>query len=145
MADGRLSPADDALDLLVDLERQTPEEVRRQRSSHRLQIQARVVVQPGNSSEMLRFRVQAVTADISAGGCQILSPIPLQVGDIYRLRFDPQDLDLPLLFVRCLRCRLIREDAYEVGFQFFKEIALPDARSAARAEGGLLADATPGG
>jgi len=70
--------------------------------------------------------VEAVTGDISARGCRILSPVPLGVGDVFRLEFTGQVVQLSMLFARCLRCRLIREDAFEVGFEFFNTVALSD-------------------
>jgi hypothetical protein len=55
-----------------------------------------------------------------------LLPLPLLVGDVYRLQFERNTLDLPLTFARCVRCRLVREDAFEVGFAFFSAICLPE-------------------
>ena len=49
---------------------------------------------------------------------------PIGVGDVYRLSFDRSVLDLESLFVRCLRCRLVREDAFEAGFSFFQPVDL---------------------
>ena len=123
---GGLLSSDDAFGVLRDLERNTPEEIRRQRAHFRLAIKAGLVLQPGNVSEMTSFKVKGVTGDISEGGCSALFPIPLRVGDVYRLQLDRQALDLPLMFARCVRCRLIREDAFEAGFAFFAPICLPE-------------------
>lgn len=117
--------SDDAFHLLQDLERNTPNEIRRQRAFFRVAIKAGVTLQPGNASELLRFKVKGVTGDVSEGGCSALLPIAPRVGDTYRLTFDRGVLDLPLTFARCVRCRLVREDAFEVGFAFFSPIALP--------------------
>lgn len=122
--------SDEAHEMLQELERNKTEEIRRQRTHFRLAIKASVVMQAGNASELLSFKVKGVTGDISEGGCSALFPIPTHVGDIYRLQFDREALDLPLTFARCVRCRLIREDAYEAGFAFFKAITLPDNVSA---------------
>ena len=84
------------------------------------------MLQSGNSSELLNYKVQGVTGDISAGGCQAMFPIPIKVGDVYRLTFDAEQLDLPLIFARCLRCRLLQEDAYKASFAFFTTIKLPE-------------------
>jgi hypothetical protein len=129
-----LSDDDAAFELLTELERQTPEEIRRQRTTHRIALRARVLIQPGNASEMLKLKVKGVLGDISSGGCRIVSPLPLRVGDVYRLSFEPEELDLPLTFARCLRCRLVREDVFETGFQFFRPVHLPAAAS--RRDGG---------
>ena len=128
---------DEAFQVLQELERNTPEEIRRQRAHFRSAIKTGVVLQPGNASELLSFKVKGVTGDISEGGCSALFPIPTRVGDVYRLQFDRKTFDLPLTFARCVRCRLIREDAFEAGFAFFSAISLPES-VAATSESSLL-------
>ena len=111
-------------DSLAELERNTASEIRRQRSHERHEIKAKVVVRSGNTSELAKLAIQGMTGDISQQGCRILLPRPLHVGDIYRLAFDDSIFNLPLVFARCIRCRLIREDAYEVGCNFFSPLEL---------------------
>ena len=120
-------PADDALASLADLERNECDSVKQARASTRVRIKSMVIAQPGNSGDRLKSKVQGITGDISSGGCQVLFPIPLRVGDIYWLTFDKNQLDVESVFGRCLRCRLIREDAYEAGFKFFNPIDLSGA------------------
>lgn len=114
-----------AFDLLSELERNTPEEVRRRRTHFRLQIKVKVTLLPGNASERLDFCVQGVSGDISEGGCRALFSLPARVGDVYRLEFDA-DLQLPVTYARCVRCLLLRDDAFEAGFAFFAPISLPE-------------------
>jgi c-di-GMP-binding flagellar brake protein YcgR len=116
----------EASELLHELERNTSDEIRRQRAHFRLTVKVRVTLQPGNATDRLKFKMQGTTGDISEGGCRTLFPLPVQVGDIYRLEFDQSQLDLPLTFARCVRCVLLREDAYEAGFQFFSPISFPE-------------------
>jgi c-di-GMP-binding flagellar brake protein YcgR len=123
---------DEAFEMLQELERSTSDEIRRQRAHFRLAIKTGVVLQPGNASERLSLKLKGVTGDVSEGGCSALFPMPVKVGDVFRLEFDRQALDLPLTFARCVRCRLVREDAFESGFTFFSTIALPET---ARTEG----------
>ncbi len=117
---------DEAFDLLQDLGRNTPDEIRRQRTHFRMAVKLGVTLQPGNASELLRFKVQGTTGDVSEGGLSGLFPIPIGVGDIFRLTFDRSVFDLPMTFARCVRCRVVREDAYEAGFCFFTPISLPE-------------------
>lgn len=112
-------------ELLQSLERQKSDEIARQRIHARIDAKLRVVVKPGNSSELLALKIQGLTADISRGGCRLILPMPLGVGDLYRVEFDSSAHQLPLVFARCLRCRLLREDAFEVGLSFFTQIELP--------------------
>lgn len=114
-------------DLLSELQQSTPEAVKGARAHTRLSIRTKVIVQPANMSQRLSMKVQGVSGDISGGGCQLLLPLPLNVADIYWLTFDRQTLDVPPVYARCMRCRVIREDAFEAGFAFFKPIDLSDA------------------
>lgn len=117
---------DHAFDLLQELEQSTSDEMRRQRTHFRLQVKTQVIIQPGNVSDRLKFKMQGTTGDLSEGGCRVLFPLPVRVGDIYQLEFDRKQLDLPLTFARCVRCQLLREDAFEAGFAFFTPITLPE-------------------
>lgn len=121
---------EDAFAILDDLERNTPDEIRKQRAHFRLSVKAPVIVVPGNASDRAKLKVKGVTGDVSAGGCSALCPIPIPVGDVFRLQFDRKQLDLPTTYARCVRCRVIREDAYECGFAFFSPISLPEAAAA---------------
>jgi len=116
-------------ELLQELERNTPEEIRRQRAHFRIVIKSKVVLLPGNASDATKFKWQGVTGDISQGGCKALFPMPIGVGDVYRLDFHQGPTGLSILFARCIRCREVREDAYEAGFRFFAPVALSDVKT----------------
>ncbi len=116
----------EAIELLNELERNTSDEIRMRRAHFRVQIKAPVTVRPASASELTRFKLQGVTGDLSEGGCLTLFPLPVGVGDVYRLEFDRNVLNLPLTFARCVRCILLREDAYEAGFSFFAPVQLPE-------------------
>lgn len=124
LTDGSLND-NNAFDLLQELEQNKSDEIRRKRAHFRVAVKAKVTLQPANASQMLDFKIQGTTGDLSQGGCQLLFPVPINVGDIYRLQFDRTELDLPLTFARCVRCRLLREDAFEVGVTFFSPVSMP--------------------
>lgn len=126
---------DEAFDIMRELEQNTPDEIRRQRKHFRIAIKSKLILQPGNASDLLNAGVQGITGDVSEGGCSGLFPIAPRVGDIYRLSFDQHELGIPMTFARCVRCRLVREDAFEAGFRFFANIPLPEKVSAAQATG----------
>jgi hypothetical protein len=127
--------AEDAgFELLQELEKNTPDEIVRQRAGYRHPVKASVTLQSGNASELLDYKIQGVTGDISTGGVSALFPMPVRVGDVYRLEFDRRELDLPLTFARCVMCTLVREGAYRCGFRFFASVCLPEnIKSAAAA------------
>ncbi len=112
---------------LAELEQSSEENVTRLRAHERLQIRVGLTVQPGNASERRRAGMECVTADISDGGCMAIAPRPLLAGDIFWLTFDPERLTIGSLFARCMRCRMIGEDAFEVGFRFFTATHVMDA------------------
>lgn len=127
---GASSPVDDhVLGMLDELEQQKTENIRLQRTHQRLDIKATVILQPGNTSDLQNLKARGTTADVSRGGCRIVFPVPMCVGDIYRLTFEDDSLGFPLIFARCLRCRLVREGAFEAGFRFFNDVELPDSGS----------------
>lgn len=123
---------DEAFDIMRELEQNTPDEIRRQRRHFRIAIKSKLILQPGNASDMLSPRVQGITGDVSEGGCSGVFPIAPRVGDIYRLNFDEHALGIPMTFARCVRCRMVREDAFEAGFRFFANIPLPEKVSTSR-------------
>lgn len=114
-----------ALDSLRELEKSTADAVQQLRSTQRIEVRMKVQVQPANAGERPRYRVEGLTGDVSSGGCQILTPTPLRVGDVYFISFArTKDWALPQVYARCMRCRVIREDAFESGFAFFNPIDL---------------------
>lgn len=118
--------AEDVLSSILELKANLPEEIVKQRSSQRLEIRAKVTARPGNSAERFEIEYAGVTGDVSQNGCQVLFTLPLQVGSVYWLSFDSDDLTIGSVMARCLRCRLVREDAFETGFQFFEEVYLSE-------------------
>ena len=116
--------AQEALEAIAEIEENTPQHVKKMRTHARISVRAKVLAQPGSSSRRNEFQTSGVLGDISRGGCLILFSAPLRVGDIYRLTFDRKMLDLEPMFARCLRCRLVREDAFESGFSFFHPVDL---------------------
>jgi c-di-GMP-binding flagellar brake protein YcgR len=126
---GRPVDEPQGFELLQELERNTPEEIRRQRAHFRIVLRSKVLLSPGNASEAMKFKWQGVTGDISQGGCKALFPMPIGVGDVYRLDFRQGPMGLSILFARCIRCREVREDAYEAGFRFFTPVSLSDVEA----------------
>jgi hypothetical protein len=92
------------------------------RRHDRVTTRAKVSIQPGSSSERYRLKIHGVTTDISRGGCRVLFSAPVGVGDVYWMVFDQEAIDVDPVFVRCVRCRLVREDTFDTGFSFFTKV-----------------------
>ena len=128
------------LELLAEIEAQNPENVAGQRLHERVSMRTRVILRPGNASQVRELKIQGMTGDLSEGGCRALFPIPVMVGDIFRLEFDLEWLEAPTVYARCLRCRMVREDVFETGFQFFNSIDLSAQSKKQKSRGGDLLD-----
>ena len=113
-------------EVLKSLEQQKGAEVSRGRVHARLETALTVHVRPGNASDRTSIELVGITADLSRGGCRLILPLPVTVGDVFRVEFESAAPRIPLVFARCLRCRLVREDAFEAGFSFFAPIDLPE-------------------
>ena len=126
--------------LLKDLERQSVDEIAKLRAHERIDRKIRLVLQRGDSSRVNEMRLQAYTSDVSSGGCCVISTGPVGVGDIFRITFDKSQLDVPMVFGRCVRCRLLREDSFEVAFSFFNPVTLGQADNGSKDSSSSLLD-----
>lgn len=115
----------ESLEALLELQRRDASQGPQNRAE-RFGVECKLTIEAGNSSQRAGNRCEAVCNDLSVSGCRLITTVPLQVGDIYRLSFE-KTLNLPSAFARCVRCRLLREDAFETGLQFFNEISLPQS------------------
>lgn len=113
--------------LLDDLGRQSLDEIQKLRADARVELKIAVTLRPGNSSARHDWSSEGYTKDISRGGCRAILADPPCVGDVFRLSFQDTELGLPMVFARCLRVRLVREDVFDCGFRFFSSLALPKA------------------
>ena len=114
----------DSLNALAELQTNMDSAVLAQRASERVEIRIKTQIRSANISTRHQFVVEGVTADISNGGCQLILGHPLRVGDYYAVSFTERPLELDNVLSRCLRCRLVQDDAYEVGFSFEHAIDL---------------------
>lgn len=117
----------DAIEALKELTGNRESALIAVRASERVDIQTDVVFRPGNASERNRYAHQAITADVSDGGCMLISPSPAIPGDIYWLEFSDEHLRVGSLFVRCMRCRMVSEGVFELGVKFMVPIDLESA------------------
>ena len=122
----------DPLALLAELEKNSTDAVERARAHVRHTIRSKVIIRPADASRRYTSKYQGITGDVSAGGCQALLPVPLTPGDIYHIEFDRSTIDLMPQLALCRRCRMVGDDAYEVGLAFFTPITLPSSASSDR-------------
>ncbi len=113
----------DGLDaeMLQDLEKQSLDQIQKLRKHQRFELRVPVHLLPGNSSSTEELII-GTSVDFSSGGCMAHFPRPIGVGDVFRLSVEDKRLDVPMVFARCMRARLVREDVFEAGFSFFSSI-----------------------
>ena len=124
---GEVFDMSDALVALRELEQNTSDSIIAQRSSERIDIQTAVVIRSGNASQRHRYEIHGVTGDISNGGMLVLLSQPLLPGDIFWVTFPDEEIRINALLARCLRCRMVQEEAFEAGFRFLHDIDLQRA------------------
>lgn len=115
-------------EMLQDLERQSLDQIRKLRKHQRFEIRVSVTLRPGDSSSEAA-PIEGTSIDFSSGGCAAQFARPVGVGDVFRLSVTDDRLDVPMVFARCMRCRLVREDVFEAGFSFFSPISIEQAGS----------------
>ena len=119
---------ENAFELLQALELQTPEPLRKLRESERVRLQTFARVEGSDPTNLMVYEHAAV-GDVSRMGCRMMLPRPLQVGAVYKLTLDAEPLDVGTFFARCVRCRLIKEDAFEMGMRFFAPVEIEEEKA----------------
>lgn len=123
--DKLMGQEEESLKLLEELALNLVDDVKEQRIHGRFKLKASCRVSPGNLSQRAEFSYEGSTRDLSTGGLVAVFPSPLSVGDIYHLSFDRQVLDLPPLTARCVKCRMVEGEAFEVTLAFFQAVEFP--------------------
>lgn len=118
-------------ELIEELETQTADQIRHKRSSRRVNLQAKCMLRNINASDATPIELTGITCDVSDGGCRVVLPRPVMVGDCFRLEFPDPSLGWPTMYARCVRARLINEAAFELAFSFLNELPR-ESRSAAK-------------
>ena len=116
--------------LVNELAKQSLNEIQKLRAHERRAKNVRVDLWAGNSSDTSDLHLVGRTNDISEGGCAAIFPSAVLPGDVFRLGLDQTAVDIPLIFARALRCRMLSEGSFEVGFRFFNPVRLIDSQPA---------------
>jgi len=112
------------LSAIEDLAKNTKENVESsRRGNDRMTLNSPVELVPGNVSGRDGRKYDGNCRDVSNRGCRLILTQPLVVGDIYLLTIENQELSLDPSFGRCVRCHMIREDAFEVGLNFLSPVS----------------------
>jgi hypothetical protein len=129
-------------ELVKELATNTAAEVQARRIHPRFTVSLPVAARPGNFSDRTRGAVPGRTVDVSQGGCLIIFEQSVHVGDVYALDIDRKNTKLPLIYARCVRARMLHDDAIEAGFSFFAALDGAElTESMKRVSGGNIREA----
>ena len=113
----------DVLRSIEEIEESVTEAVLRRRAMPRHKVCTKISIEAASSSERDHLSFDAMTGDISGGGCLVFSRRAILPGDVFLIDFGPGiAADLGQVFARCLRCRFIAENRFELGFRFLEQI-----------------------
>ncbi len=103
------------------------------RAAHRsVPTNVQLLIRPSNSSQRREAPMRGYCKNLSQTGCGVITDCPPRVGDLYRFEL-PSDVTHPIhgCHARCVRCHLLDEEAFEVGFSFLSpvDLKISDAQS----------------
>lgn len=103
------------------------------RTAHRsVPTNVQLLIRPSNSSQRKETPMRGYCKNLSQTGCGVITDCPPRVGDLYRFEL-PSDNTHPIhgCHARCVRCHLLDEEAFEVGFSFLSpvDLKITEARS----------------
>lgn len=89
------------------------------------QSNLQLIIRPSNSSQRKETPLRGSCKNLSQSGCGVVTDSAPRVGDLYRIEV-PSDLAHPIhgAHARCVRCHLLDEEVFEVGFSFLSSIQL---------------------
>ena len=102
---------------------QSPANTRSASRSFLLNVQ--LLIRPSNSSQRHENPIRGYCKNLSQSGCGIVTDSPPRVGDLYRFEMSADTIH-PIhgCHARCVRCHLLDEEAFEVGFSFLSPVDL---------------------
>ena len=116
--------AEESFKVFEELELNQPKSVMEVRCVDEVEVQAKIWVEPGNASDRDGAKLVGMSSRIGQLSVTTLFPQPLRVGDVYRITFDRDSLDLEPAYAVCRRCRYVNDDTYESMLAFFAPVRI---------------------
>ncbi|MHC4077298.1 MAG: hypothetical protein ACYST0_02520 [Planctomycetota bacterium] len=116
--------SEESFKVLEELELNQPKDVVEARRVDEVEIKVTVWVEPGNSSERSGQKLAGTSSRVSRMSVTTVFPQPLKVGDIYRVTFDRDSLDLSPCYALCTTCHFVNEDAFKSTLNFFAPVEI---------------------
>lgn len=122
--------AEGLLSAITELEANTKENLQSRRYSNRQELNCDVNLTPGNVSDRDGTEFTGKCRDASDTGCRLVLTKPLVVGDIYLVKIDDSSFNGDMVFGRCIRCHMLREDTFECGVNFLTPVSFAPTEQA---------------
>ncbi len=116
--------AEESFKVLEELELNQPKAVMEVRCVDEVEVKAKVWVEPGNASDRDGTKLVGVSSRIGQLSLTTVFPQPLRVGDVYRVTFDRDSLDLDPTYAVCRKCRFVNDDTFESMLMFFAPVRI---------------------
>ena len=113
-----------AVKVLEELELNQPKEVLEVQCVDEIEVRATVWVEPGNFSDRDGHKHVGMSSRISEESLVTVFQAPLRVGDVYRVTFDKELLDLAPCYAHCRRCYFVNEETFESTLVFLESVNL---------------------
>lgn len=120
----------DLLSAIDELAENNKSRVNSRRVNNRIELNCAVRVVPANASQRGNFVAEGRCRDVSPTGGRLVLNQAIMVGDIFLAYIEDENFRLDAVFVRCIRCHLIRESDFECGIAFLSPVDLESAIAA---------------
>ena len=117
-------PAASDLELVEELELNTREEIEEAREHDALQLRVPTTLTPGNASDRSVPELAGTSREVSPRRVIARFDAPVAVGDVYRVGFDREQLDVAPAHALCRRCSLDDDGRFEAVLTFFAPIRI---------------------
>ncbi len=115
---------DESINVLEELALNQPKKTMEIQCVNEVEVKATVWVEPGNFGDRDGHKHVGMSSRISEESLVTVFQAPLRVGDVYRVTFDKELLDLAPCYAQCWRCHLVNEEAFESTLVFFEPVNL---------------------
>ena len=120
MFDSRQEPTpEEAHRLIEELELNHPKRVMEVRCVDGVEIKATVWVESGNATDRDGHKLVGTSSRIGQLNLTTVFRWPLSVGDVYRITFDRESLNLNPCYAVCRKCCLVNEETFQSTLTFF--------------------------
>ncbi len=115
---------EESFKVLEELELNQPKDVMEIRCIDEVEVKSTIWVEPGNASDRDGHKLVGMSSRIGKMNVTTVFSRPLRVGDVYRITFDKDVVDVESCYGLCRRCRFVNADTFESMLTFFAPVRM---------------------